>query len=284
MRLTLGLVDTVFAHDRFMVAGIDSSKIAWDRRDPFRHKKVVFSHEMMFSESRLKVPKSRRIGLLYESRAIVPKTYELVRRVANDFEVIFTHDESLLREFSNTRWIPGSGVWIGGRQAPGVVGIQPKEKLVSMLSSRKTRCALHIKRLLIATRLKVFAKQVDVFIQGLSFSGQISPLQTLSEYRYSIVMENFIGNGYFTEKILNCFATGTVPIYLGAPDINKYFDPNGILRFNSHRELVRDILPVIGQEDYLNRMSSIRVNYLRSQEYGSIEDFIAENYEFDIFP
>ena len=34
---------------------------------------------------------------------------------------------------------------------------------------------------------------------------------------------------YFTEKLLDCFATGTIPVYLGAPDIDKHFNKDGII-------------------------------------------------------
>ncbi len=45
---------------------------------------------------------------------------------------------------------------------------------------------------------------------------------TLSKYNFSISFENGIFPGYFSEKIFDCFLVGTVPIYLGAPDIEKY--------------------------------------------------------------
>lgn len=34
---------------------------------------------------------------------------------------------------------------------------------------------------------------------------------------------------YFTEKILDCFTTGTIPIYQGAPDIGDYCNAEGIV-------------------------------------------------------
>ncbi len=49
-----------------------------------------------------------------------------------------------------------------------------------------------------------------------------SKYSTLSKYNFSISFENGIFPGYFSEKIFDCFLVGTVPIYLGAPDIEKY--------------------------------------------------------------
>ena len=47
-------------------------------------------------------------------------------------------------------------------------------------------------------------------------------LATLAEYRFSLCLENSRFAGYVSEKIFDCFFTGTIPIYLGAPDIERY--------------------------------------------------------------
>jgi len=46
-----------------------------------------------------------------------------------------------------------------------------------------------------------------------------SKYETLSRYRFCLCFENTVMTGYLTEKIFDCFYTGTVPLYLGAPDI-----------------------------------------------------------------
>ncbi len=49
---------------------------------------------------------------------------------------------------------------------------------------------------------------------------------TLGNYTFAICFENSILKGWITEKIFDCFFAGTVPIYLGAPDIQDYI-PQG---------------------------------------------------------
>ena len=46
-----------------------------------------------------------------------------------------------------------------------------------------------------------------------------SKSKVLSEYDFALCFENMIIKGWVTEKIFDCFFTGTVPIYLGSPDI-----------------------------------------------------------------
>lgn len=46
-----------------------------------------------------------------------------------------------------------------------------------------------------------------------------SKYEVLSQYKFSLCFENMAIKGYVTEKIFDCLYTGTVPLYLGAPDI-----------------------------------------------------------------
>ncbi len=43
--------------------------------------------------------------------------------------------------------------------------------------------------------------------------------QTMSNYKFSICFENTIYPGYLTEKIIDCFVAGVIPIYLGDPNV-----------------------------------------------------------------
>ena len=45
---------------------------------------------------------------------------------------------------------------------------------------------------------------------------------TLSNYTFAFAYENCVLPGYITDKMFDCFFTGTIPIYLGAPDITEY--------------------------------------------------------------
>jgi alpha(1,3/1,4) fucosyltransferase len=47
-------------------------------------------------------------------------------------------------------------------------------------------------------------------------------LATLARYRFALCLENSSFPGYISEKIFDCFFAGTVPLYLGAPDIDDY--------------------------------------------------------------
>ena len=48
----------------------------------------------------------------------------------------------------------------------------------------------------------------------------------LSNYKFSIAMENTNGDGYSSEKIIHSLISGTIPIYYGDYMIDEYINPN----------------------------------------------------------
>lgn len=45
---------------------------------------------------------------------------------------------------------------------------------------------------------------------------------TVSNYGFALCFENGAYPGYVTEKIVDCFVAGVIPLYLGAPDIERH--------------------------------------------------------------
>ncbi len=81
-------------------------------------------------------------------------------------------------------------------------------------------------------------------------------------------------------KILDCFATKTLPIYFGAPNIPDFgYDEKGIIRFDNEDELV-DILNNLTPDDYYSRLEFIENNYKAVQQHGffflRLENFLDE--------
>lgn len=72
-----------------------------------------------------------------------------------------------------------------------------------------------------------------------------SKSETLSGYKFAICFENMDLTGWITEKLFDCFFTGTVPVYLGAPDIQNYVWPSCYIdrrQFGSYAELRQHLL------------------------------------------
>lgn len=77
---------------------------------------------------------------------------------------------------------------------------------------------------------------------------------------FHIGVENSRNTNYYTDKIVDCFATKTLPIYWGAPNIGDFWNKDGIITFENEDELV-DILNNLTEDDYYNRIDAINENY-----------------------
>ena len=56
--------------------------------------------------------------------------------------------------------------------------------------------------------------------------------QMYDEFKFGLVMENANVTGYVTEKILNAFLGGAVPIYSGTTDVFKIFNEDAFLFYD----------------------------------------------------
>jgi hypothetical protein len=82
-----------------------------------------------------------------------------------------------------------------------------------------------------------------------AYRGLANPkLETIGGYRFAICFENSILEGWITEKIFDCFYAGTVPIYWGPPDIERWIPPSCFIDMRQFRdyEQLREFLLSLG--------------------------------------
>jgi hypothetical protein len=90
---------------------------------------------------------------------------------------------------------------------------------------------------------------------------------------FSVTIENDSYPTYWSEKILDCFASGTIPIYYGSPDIGDYFNMDGIILLNNDFDVMK-----ITKKDYYDRIGAVKDNFNRAMKYDVIEDIIFEKW------
>ena len=293
-----GLLDRRFGASPGAVLGVTPQKLEWERDVAHFNGPVFFSHEKML-QNEVAVSKHLRFGLLVESESIAKTLYRDVESVMGEYSLVFTHSRRLLRKFSNARWIPGGGCWVAGEHGGGEAPeIFDKTKNISMLTSNKKMVPDHVLRYEVAKKIERNFPLIDVYRQvGSSIEDPIQlttggvsrevdrpvfPLRYLKDYRYTVVVENNRTRHYFTEKLINCFATGTIPIYRGAKSIGDFFDGAGIIRWSSPAKLMNRVLPSLDEGDYQSRLKAVRRNFELSSNFFSIEDYIVEHYGAEI--
>lgn len=251
--------------------GVDelcSSKLKWNKITA--PNEVNDGDVVVFTESAINKSHSFRgvikILILTEPRVINNNLLhpEYIDLIMSSFDYIFTHDIDLL--YHHTKFIPyqHGGTWIYQTDIPD------KTKLCSFIASNKTQTKGHKFRRDIYNHIGKFSNKVDTYgtITGERLNEKFS---ALGNYKFSIVVENCISPMYFTEKIIDCFRSKTIPIYWGTDSIDNHFDPNGIIKFTKLNDLIK-ILDNINDLVYNDKYDSVVNNHKLSEKYMYFED------------
>ena len=96
---------------------------------------------------------------------------------------------------------------------------------------------------------------------------------------FSLVIENVRQDWWFTEKLLDCFALGVVPIYWGCPDIGRFFDTKGMIIVKNINEIKQAIIDLTssGKDIYKEKRESIDKNFELFKQYAITDDWLYHN-------
>ncbi len=97
-----------------------------------------------------------------------------------------------------------------------------KEKLISVITSRKAFTQGHVDRLRFIEKLQnLYGDKVDIYGRG--FCDFNDKWDVLAPYRYHIAIENSCTDYYWTEKLADCYLAETFPFYHGCTNVGDYF-------------------------------------------------------------
>lgn len=206
----------------------------------------------------------KNFAWILESKCIHPELINIFKEnqnFKNNFEQIFTHNQELIDLDSKFKFLHPTGFWVNEN-----LKIK-KTKLISMIASSKKKTKGQKKRNKIANK---FSNKIDLFGEGRKYIKNKE--EGLTDYCFSIVVENDFTNDYFSEKILDCFATKTIPIYLGSNNITNYFDETGIIFYKdfNFKKTSFDL--------YSKMIEGVNNNYEIVKKYKCPEDTMYEDY------
>ena len=222
-----------------------------------------------FTPSLIKQDKaSKKVAWIVECREVHPPAYKQVIIVEDEIDYIFTFDELLLKRGDKYVLTPIASSRIVDNHA----NLYKKSKLISLIASDKRWCSGHKFRHQIAANNY---DKVDLWGRAFKKMPEGAKVLALAEYSFSITVENSKGKNYFTEKLIDCFRTGTVPIYWGCPNVGDFFDEGGIISFNELSEL-EEILKNLNFEEYHKRFESVKRNFNLAKQWTSMDDTFAK--------
>jgi hypothetical protein len=204
------------------------------------------------------------IGWLLEPRELIPWAYNYVAFNAHKFKWIWTHDEAFHKNIPNSILIPLGGCWIKEEDQR----LHPKTKNFSIIASGKQQLEGHRLRHAV---IQAAGNHIDVYGNG--YNPIQDKITGLKDYRYHFAIENCRKDFWFTEKLIDCLVTGTIPIYWGFPSIQKVFNPEGFIVFDDLLDL-KQKLKVCSPSHYQSKLSAVIENMDIAKEYVLAEDLI----------
>jgi len=240
----------------------------------------------------LQIKNGKIVADLHEGRfySNMDEIYEMVYQNHTMFDLILTHDPKLLTlpnsklRFAMSRhhltYVIDDSVGSIKIQDDSLCVIHNKTKNISCISSNKDFLPGHTKRLQFVNHISNRNTKTMFDMFGIGFQEITGKIDGLKDYRFSIAIENSHLENMATEKISDCFLTGTIPIYYGCPNIGDYFDVDGIISFQTESELEDIILELNtkGEEIYNQKINAVRKNYELVWNYSLNSDQHFEKY------
>jgi len=256
------------------VSGISlnlATPVEWSRTSQ-EYDIAIYTDDMAFSQ-KINSEKINCVWLLEPPVINGDHIFKAIRDYQK-FNYVFSFIKDLNNKINNFVYVPAGGTWMRSED----MSIDKKTKNTSMIFSWKNWTQGHNIRHGIYNMFKECGR-IDFFGSGCSYPINLK-IDALRDYRFSIAIENSIESDYFTEKLLDCFLTGTVPIYWGTRNIVKYFDANGFIFINDENELL-DIIDTLTEELYNSKMEAIQKNFETAKKYihpeKIIDSFLKEN-------
>ena len=270
--LKIFLEDSTFAHCTFStnptVQTNFESPIEWDRSGKYKPQDlVVYTENLLHKVNDREKGSGKNIAWLVESPGVIPYQTQWLYNNGDKFDAIWTHDESILNKWDHAILLPIGGCWLADEDK----GIHPKTKDFSIIASEKKELQGHKLRHAIIAGSE---GRIDVYGscggRHLTIDKKITGLK---DYRYHFALENVTTGHYFSEKLIDAFMTGCIPIYWGAKYIDQYFNTDGMIIFNKLSELPA-LLKQCTAEFYNSKINIIEENYKLAEKYRLAEDRI----------
>jgi hypothetical protein len=266
-KINLSIQDSSFQHCEFSNNPLPptsfSKHINWDRCTV--DKNTIYTDNHIHS-----APAESNIWLL-EPVGVIPNIYNYVLENKERFKRIWTHEKNIFEKFNNAQFVPVGGCWISSSDRI----IHNKFKNISIIASDKKNLEGHKLR---HNVISVFKNSIDAYGNEYTPFKQFycNKIEGLKDYRFHIAIENCKRDYYFSEKLIDCFATGTIPIYWGCPSIGQFFNIDGMILFNSIEEL-KEKLELCTPEYYESKKEAILNNFELAKQYYLAEDWIYTN-------
>lgn len=268
--LTVNLFDANFPGQACSVANQIPSKVQYVRDQPVWDGISFFTDAQMFQPIPAGVT-GPCFGWLHEGRELHPENYEQAWGVLDKFTAIFTTVPEMWKLHDKFWPCIRGGTWV----PPAQWGIYEKTRNLAMITSSKQQTVGHRLRHQVVSLLKELKTEVDHFgVYGQDIGTDKA--RAYADSRFALVIEAQRSDGFFSEHLLDAIALGCVPVYWGCPNIGQFFDPHGLVCFETLTDL-EQLLPRLTPGLFRSKIRGIATNLGRLPEYAITDDWIVTN-------
>jgi len=192
---------------------------------------------------------------------------------ANLFNAIIAYDEEILEKCPNAWFMPFGTAWVWDYDLN-----TQKQFQVSHLTGFKEITYGHRLRKELYFRQAEIKTPIDFYISQHGGVPNLYGNRILGETKtplfnsmFHFCVENTTQKNCFTEKIIDCLITKTIPIYYGCSNISDFFDTNGFFIAQTADEFI-SIANKLTPADYYDRMEYIQKNFFAAKPYTTLLD------------
>jgi hypothetical protein len=279
--ITIKLQDHLFIHEPSFCHSNNQTNIKISREPIKRGDIVVYTNnDCMHINPNAKT----NIAFICESYEGYKGCYEWIKTNHEKFELVLTWNKELLELNPKKFKLQLYGTtWINKKYRQ----IYDKTKLCSIIASNKKKTSGHKLRHMLIDKL-IHDNNNIVHFYGARFNNlsymttkghtmehsgkHISnkKIMALKDYAFTVCILSSKCDYEFDEKLIDCFLTGTVPIFWGCPSIGKFFNINGIIIIDSLKECI-EVINNLSFETYNNMLPFIKENFEKAQNYTSFK-------------
>ena len=241
---------------------------AWYTGDDIVSEYVFFTDKKLQDVDSSQYNNVKRVAWLLEPTGIDPGIYDWILNNYHKFDNVLTFDRTIISQIDNGLFQPYGTFWVE-KKSP------IKSSTVSMIASYKKEAIGHKIRHSIYNH---FRDRIDIFgsITGHHLADKATGL---NNFRFSFAIENCKQDGYFTEKILDCFATKTIPIYWGTRSIGEFFNTDGIIFIDDFKS-IESVINYLSEDVYNSKLDAIEENFNKIDDYHIPEIYTEKNYSY----
>jgi len=198
-----------------------------------------------------------------------------IKSVASNFDAILTYDDELLALPNAHSFVYGT-CWLKDNMSGADYEYRDKKFQRSHLVGGKNAAEGHGIRHYIYDNQLSIENPIDFYISRRLPRANTFSSKLIGEFKYDLfdseyhlAIENSRQKNYFTEKVIDCFYAKTIPIYYGCPNIEDYFDTDGMIIVESKEEAI-EACNSVTKDLYMSKIEHIEKNYELCQQYVNI--------------